>query len=731
MPADDLVLNVRQVAGYPLSATAPPAASLLMQLAGLGSAYASISPAALVGTALAQGGDMAIGGDLGVLSINGGTAQFSNGAFGLFAAQQASVQELCANFGSINGVPIATANDVAALAASTVSQFNGRTGNVTLWIDDIICAGGAPIFSPRFQGSPRAETPPPTSNSTRLATTEWVTCTIAGLTLEFAPLDSPNFSGVPTAPTATAGSSTGQLATTAFVMSAVSGGTAGVASFNTRTGVVVLTAADLTAVGGALLASPIFTGAPQAPTAAPGTNTNQIATTAYVAAAVAAATAGVSSFNGRTGAVTLTVADVSAVGVASFNGRAGAVALIGNDVSAAGGAMVNSPVFTGVPSAPTAALNTNTTQLATTAYVMNALVGYGGVASFNGRAGAVTLTAADVTGAGGALSASPVFTGTPTAPTATAGTNNTQLATTAFVAAAISSGVAGVASFNGRTGVVSLIANDLSAVGGALLASPAFTGVPIAPTATAGTNSTQLATTAFVGAAITAAASTATPTMNGTASAGVATSWSRGDHVHPTDTSRAAQSALAGYLPIAGGLVTGTQLGAGATNSTAAILGLTGLGPNLTLYYAGLQRTAVIYNQSSQVTSLQHLQATSGAASYAMDQTGTGYVSGNLAVTGNVTQGSDARGKRAITAAEDGIEVVRDLWPKRFARNDTPERIELGFIAQEVEPVLTEAVTEAPLHGRLGLDVTPLVAVLVNAVKQLDARLAALEGGSR
>jgi hypothetical protein len=467
------------------------------------------------------------------------------------------------------------------------------------------------------------------------------------------------------------------------------------------------------------LASPIFTGAPQAPTAAPGTNTNQIATTAYVAAAVAAATAGVSSFNGRTGAVTLTVADVSAVGVASFNGRAGAVSLIGNDVSAAGGAMVNSPVFTGVPSAPTAALNTNTTQLATTAYVMNALVGYGGVTSFNGRAGAVTLTAADVTGAGGALSASPVFTGTPTAPTATAGTNNTQLATTAFVAAAISSGVAGVASFNGRTGVVSLIANDLSAVGGALLASPAFTGVPIAPTATAGTNSTQLATTAFVGAAIAAAASTATPTMNGTASAGVATSWSRGDHVHPTDTSRAAQSALAGYLPIAGGLVTGTQLGAGATNSTAAILGLTGLGPNLTLYYAGLQRTAIIYNQSSQVTSLQHLQATSGAAS------------GNLAVTGNVTQGSDARGKRAIIAAEDGIEVVRDLWPKRFARNDTPERIELGFIAQEVEPVLTEAVTEAPLHGRLGLDVTPLVAVLVNAVKQLDARLAALEGGSR
>lgn len=36
------------------------------------------------------------------------------------------------------------------------------------------------------------------------------------------------------------------------------------------------------------------------------------------------------------------------------------------------------------------------------------------------------------------------------------------------------------------------------------LASPTFTGTPVAPTAAAGTNTTQIATTAFVGAAITA-----------------------------------------------------------------------------------------------------------------------------------------------------------------------------------------------------------------------------------
>ncbi len=57
------------------------------------------------------------------------------------------------------------------------------------------------------------------------------------------------------------------------------------------------------------------------------------------------------------------------------------------------------------------------------------------VTSVAGRIGAVVLTVADVSGA--AALASPALTGTPTAPTATAGTNTTQLATTAFVQAAL------------------------------------------------------------------------------------------------------------------------------------------------------------------------------------------------------------------------------------------------------------------------------------------------------
>jgi len=72
--------------------------------------------------------------------------------------------------------------------------------------------------------------------------------------------------------------------------------------------------------------------------------------------------------------------------------------------------------------------------------------------------------------------ASPALTGTPTAPTAAGGTNTTQIATAAFVAAAVAVK--------------------------APLASPALTGTPTAPTAPVGTNTTQIASTAFVKAAI-------------------------------------------------------------------------------------------------------------------------------------------------------------------------------------------------------------------------------------
>ena len=445
-----------------------------------------------------------------------------------------------------------------ANSGACVSSFNGRGGCVTLTSDDITSALTVPgVYA-------LANTPPSGDTSKRIATTMFVDDALtemenqieetfsniaSQLDQTYAPLNSPSFTGHPTAPTPAPGDTSGNLATTAFVHAAVVASTTGVASFNTRTGAVVLTTADITGAGGAALASPSFTGIPLAPTATIGTNTTQIATTAYVEQALAAIAAGVTSFNTRTGAVSLTTADVTGVGgallasptftgtpagptatpnanstqlattayvdhaisvipapVTSFNGRTGAITFQANDISGVGGALLVSPNFTGSPTAPTPAPGNNTTAIATTAFVDNALSGVvSGVSSFNTRTGAVVLTGPDITGAGGALLAGPTFTGVPAAPTATSGTNTTQLATTAFVQAALAAAPGGVSSFMSRTGAITLLAADISAAGGALLASPAFTGNPTATTQTPLTSNTTLATTAFVQNAITAA----------------------------------------------------------------------------------------------------------------------------------------------------------------------------------------------------------------------------------
>lgn len=108
---------------------------------------------------------------------------------------------------------------------------------------------------------------------------------------------------------------------------------------------------------------------------------------------------------------------------------------------------------------------------------------------------------------------SPSLTGTPTAPTATQGTNSTQIANTAFVKAAITALINGApgtldtlkeiaAAINNDPNFSTTINNALALK--APLASPALTGIPTAPTAAQGTNNTQIATTAYVRAAISA-----------------------------------------------------------------------------------------------------------------------------------------------------------------------------------------------------------------------------------
>ena len=116
--------------------------------------------------------------------------------------------------------------------------------------------------------------------------------------------------------------------------------------------------------------------------------------------------------------------------------------------------------------------------------------------------------------------ASPTFTGTPLAPTASSGTNTTQLATTAFVHRIIDGAPAALDTLKELSEALGddadYAATTTTALGNrytkteadaitdllAPLANPALTGNPTAPTQSAGDNSTKISTTAYVKTAV-------------------------------------------------------------------------------------------------------------------------------------------------------------------------------------------------------------------------------------
>ena len=117
--------------------------------------------------------------------------------------------------------------------------------------------------------------------------------------------------------------------------------------------------------------------------------------------------------------------------------------------------------------------------------------------------------------------ASPALTGNPTAPTPTAGDNDTSIATTAFVTAAdtaTKAAIVGSAStgFDTLGEIENYIAANITPTLGnkADIFSPAFTGNPTAPTPATADNDTSVATTAYVKANIAALGTAATKNIH-------------------------------------------------------------------------------------------------------------------------------------------------------------------------------------------------------------------------
>lgn len=200
------------------------------------------------------------------------------------------------------------------------------------------------------------------------------------------------------------------------------------------------------------LASPALTGTPTAPTAAAGTNTTQIATTAFVKSAVDTSASGLKIFktvkvgntnivaDSATDTLTLEAGDNITLTPDATNDK---VTIAATDTTYseattdAAGLMsaADKTKLNGIATGATKITVDSSLSATSTNPVQNKAIHteLGNKANLN----------------------SPTFTGSPKAPTAAAGTNNTQIATTEFVKTAVDNAVSGLYKYKGSVATAS------------------------------------------------------------------------------------------------------------------------------------------------------------------------------------------------------------------------------------------------------------------------------------
>jgi hypothetical protein len=171
-------------------------------------------------------------------------------------------------------------------------------------------------------------------------------------------------------------------------------------------------------------------------------------------------------------------------------------------------------------------------------------------------------------------------------------------------------------------------------------------------------------------------------------------------------------------------------------NSTANLyVGVGGSG----VANGNLQNNAYVWNASASAL----VFGTSDAARLTISSTGAATFSGGISAgtlylgslgTGTVysssgnltnTNPSDKILKENITPITYGLNEILKLNPVSFDwKNDNNKNKQFGFIAQEVQEVMPEAVIDGEY---LGLEKDAIYTALINAIKELEARLKTLE----
>jgi len=105
--------------------------------------------------------------------------------------------------------------------------------------------------------------------------------------------------------------------------------------------------------------------------------------------------------------------------------------------------------------------------------------------------------------------------------------------------------------------------------------------------------------------------------------------------------------------------------------------------------------------------------------SYALD------VSGSIRASGTILQSSDERLKENIYPIDNAFDRVNNIEGVYFNWKDKSER-NVGVLAQQVEKVLPEVVSQDG-NGYLNVDYGGIVPLLLEAIKELEARITYLE----
>ncbi|KKT48539.1 MAG: hypothetical protein UW41_C0025G0010 [Candidatus Collierbacteria bacterium GW2011_GWC2_44_18] len=118
-----------------------------------------------------------------------------------------------------------------------------------------------------------------------------------------------------------------------------------------------------------------------------------------------------------------------------------------------------------------------------------------------------------------------------------------------------------------------------------------------------------------------------------------------------------------------------------------------------------------------------------GTATYDLYVSGSGYATGSF-----VSGSSDIKFKKNIINLDNALEKVKQLRPVFFdwRSDEFPERSlektrQIGFIAQEVQPILPEVVVTDNKDGTLGLKYDKIVPLVIKAIQEQQVQVVSLQ----